>query len=932
MNKDSELKDIAYKKIKLNEKYRFFNSNYLFSDNVIPFLKHNTIVERVKDRIRFSNGTSFLITGLRGVGKSTLIKRAINDLKDDHVICLPVFINLSNKIEYKNLLFEIIRRLYESIIDNRIIDKVNSTISNEIVLAYSRTSMSIKSSNVVNGELELSASENFLLSNILLKNKLTQQAAEEASFLAYSTNDVEHDLLRIIDLLNNDKSIKIKTVIVFDELDKLTISENGSIYFEEILSKLKSIICCVNAVSIFIGGLDLYQKWNDDIAKINSLYDSIFSWHQYIPCIWDSTQALFNLFIDKEWIYEKIRDDFQFLCEDNYTNIIKPAFRAFLIYIIFRSKGIPRKIYSEFNNFIVWKNQKPYFQISENDVSRINIYSKIWRKISPIFEDKLYDTVIEMDLTYVTCFNILEYFFSHHSECFSLEDVQRVLLYDNIVFLDITRIITDLLKKFEQYHIIKKLADNKYIVTDFTIKREDRIVIKDKTLLQDKTIEDYIVPIADPENFDFKSSFIRKISRYNSKEITSFWNNFEAKKFILRNSEMSIFFVSNRINNNVYNAVLYTDRQNKKFINKKCLYNESKYIISSKYLLDTTDIVLNSELKTSLRQIYNGYLLSHLINARLKTKYIVLIIEQILNFIIELNKIGFFNANVKSTNIMINQYLNVKFLDIKNLVRIGTKGDPIAALGYAAPELYTDNFDKRSDIYSVGVLFWELMVHKNISDDLRERHVDFEFLKRPSGCSKKLWGIIIKATKVNPNERYQSAEEFLIDIKKSKEYRYNRLRVREDIPIGTVTNLLAYSVCMDNNEYVNQNNNGANAQTAFLDRAKFGTATLSEVKQATKKDAYLVRILTNEMILIDKSVFRIGRDKTTVDYFIGDNLFISRVHASILETQNEYYLCSYDATNRIYLNNVLMKSNEKKHIKDGDIITLANEKFVFVNK
>lgn len=934
MNKKSELKNIVYKKIKVNDNYRFFNSFYSFNDSVIPFFDHNTIVERLKNRISFSNGASFLITGLRGVGKSTLIKHAINDLQSDKFAYLPVFVNLSKNIEYKDLLFEIVRRLYEAIIDKRIIHKINTSIANDIVLSYIRTSMSIKNSNLINSESELSIGSNTLLENILLKNKSTQQAAQEATFLAYSINDVEHDLVRIIELLNNDRTLNIKTIIIFDELDKLTTNENGIEYFEDTLSKLKNIICSINAISIFIGGLDLYQKWNNDVAKINSLYDSIFNWHLYIPCIWESTKLLFDLFLEKEHVYEKIREDFQFMCASQFSNIIKPPFKLFLIYINFKSKGIPRKIYSEFNNFIKWHNQKPYFQISEADANEIEAYSVIWEKIWPIFEDRLYSTVIEMDLTYITCFNILEYFFVHHNENFTIGEIQKAILYDNISPVNIEQIISDLIEKFEYYHIITRTKDNKYIVTDFTIKHVKSISIKDKTVMRERTSESKISLTMPNNNSGYQDSFARKISQYGSKEITLFWSCFEAKDFILTSSEMSIFYVFNKKNNRAYNAVFYTDKQNEKIDNKNCLYDESRYTLTSKYLLDTTDIIADSQLKTSLRQIYNGYLLSHLVDAKIEPKYITLIIEQILNFIMELNQKGFFNANVKSSNIMINKYLNVKFLDMKNLIREGSRGTPITALGYAAPEMYTDNFDSRSDIYSIGVLLWELIVHKSLSESLIERHIDFQFLKKPNHCSKKMWNIIIKATNSNPDERYQSAEDFLNDIRRSKEYRRNKLYVREDIPTGTVTNLYTYeSDKIINYSFRNLNSNVESGETCNL--ASMGdTETIMRNISVNKKikTAYLVRVSTNEMIMINKSVVKIGKKGGDVDIYLNGNTSISRVHASIILKNNSYYLIDHNTTNHTYLNGIKLHPNEETQIDDGDQIILANEKFVFVNR
>lgn len=932
MNKRTELDNLAYKKIEINEKYRFFNSNYSFGDHVVPFLKHTAIVERLKNRIRFSNGASFLITGLRGVGKTTLVKRALNDLKDDNVVCLPVFMNLSKKIEYKDLLFDMIRRLYESVIDHKIMGKINRSTARDIVISYSRTSMSIKNSNSINGETELSAGADFLPGSMLLKGKLTQQAAEEASFLAYSSNDVEHDFLRIFELLNRDKSLNIKIVLVFDELDKLTATANGSAYFEDILSSLKNIICSVDAVSIFIGGLDLYRKWNDDVAKINSLYDNIFSWHQYVPCVWDSTQSLFELFSSKEHVYEPLAEEFRFICESGYSNIITAPFKMFLLYINFKSKGIPRKIYSEFNHFIVWVEQKPYFQISEVNINEINAYSEIWEKISPIFEDALYKTVIEMDLTYITCFNMIEYFFAHHREAFTVEEIQATLLYDNLSPVNISQIIADLTDRLAAYHIIQRTKDGKYIVTDFTIIHDENIVIKDKTLLNDSADDDKIRVNAKSEDFDSDASFRRKISRYNSDALTYFWKDFEARELLLSNSEMAIFYVVNRRTHDACNAVLYTEKQSKKINDKTCLYNESSYTLTSRYLLDTTDIVKDSCIKTSLKKVFHGYLLSHLVDAKVKLKYVTLIIEQLLLFVAELNRQGFFNANIKPGNIMINSCLNVKLLDVKNLIRIGTKGTPISALGYAAPEMYTENFDSRSDLYSVGVLLWELTVHKSISEILTERHIDFQFLKRPSGCSRMLWNIIAKATKADPAERYQTAEEFLKDIYRCREYRSSRLSVPQSIPVGTVTNL---DTCLSEEESHMESEHPTqshNEYTWVLKDAEPQTVLFDGDDSITGKKVRLIRATTKEVVVVDKPIFKIGAEANAVDFCVSGNKSVSRVHASILTKEGNCYLIDHASTNHTFLNGMLLSSNVETLLKDGDVIRLANEEFIFTEQ
>ncbi len=91
----------------------------------------------------------------------------------------------------------------------------------------------------------------------------------------------------------------------------------------------------------------------------------------------------------------------------------------------------------------------------------------------------------------------------------------------------------------------------------------------------------------------------------------------------------------------------------------------------------------------------------------------------------------------------------------------------------------------------------------------------------------------------------------------------------------------------------------------------------------------LLRTKNGERIQINKPVFRIGKEKSYVDYFVADNTAISRSHANIHTQNGEYFIEDTNSTNHTYVNEVIIASNVKVKLKNGDKIKLANEDFTF---
>ena len=112
--------------------------------------------------------------------------------------------------------------------------------------------------------------------------------------------------------------------------------------------------------------------------------------------------------------------------------------------------------------------------------------------------------------------------------------------------------------------------------------------------------------------------------------------------------------------------------------------------------------------------------------------------------------------------------------------------------------------------------------------------------------------------------------------------------------------------------------------------AGMGETTVLGVSSATiENNPHLIRTKNNERIMIDKPVFRIGKEKSFVDYFISDNTAISRGHANIITKDGEYFVQDLNSTNHTYVDGQMIQSNLEVKIAHGTKIKLANEDFEF---
>ena len=107
------------------------------------------------------------------------------------------------------------------------------------------------------------------------------------------------------------------------------------------------------------------------------------------------------------------------------------------------------------------------------------------------------------------------------------------------------------------------------------------------------------------------------------------------------------------------------------------------------------------------------------------------------------------------------------------------------------------------------------------------------------------------------------------------------------------------------------------------------TTVLGQASANIMPSPHLMRTKNNEKIAIDKPIFRMGKERSYVDYFIGDNTAVSRSHANIVSKDGEYFIVDTNSTNHTYVNGSMIQSNVEVKLSHGSKIMLANEEFEF---
>lgn len=92
---------------------------------------------------------------------------------------------------------------------------------------------------------------------------------------------------------------------------------------------------------------------------------------------------------------------------------------------------------------------------------------------------------------------------------------------------------------------------------------------------------------------------------------------------------------------------------------------------------------------------------------------------------------------------------------------------------------------------------------------------------------------------------------------------------------------------------------------------------------------YLIRVSTEERIMLNKAIFKIGKATRGVDYTVGGNGAISRQHAFIIQKDGVCYIKDNKSTNHTYVNGKRVEDGVEEILTHDSLVRLADEEFTF---
>lgn len=390
--------------------------------------------EKLRNHVLYFEESSILISGYRGVGKTTMIRMLEDAITTSKIVSgnrtgknnpekslteektvLCIHMNMDRYDTYPNFIRNLSRELfisYKKTIKDTSVD--DQRLLRQLELLYQQTFYQVNEiSNIektVEREAALSLSLNagtfikklipllvivfgsflsafkfnilgivtaiigliwLFVDNADFTRKRSKKNIEKKNVSVESFYDSEIAEYRFFDMLNKLQENNFKVVLIFDEIDKIDKEEK----LDKTLAEIKKIILHQGTNSILIAGQRLLYKLISAGVTDDGLLSSMFSATLHVPML-ESSDLREKLY--KYFIVERLEKKNRILLN------------KYIDSVILKSNSVLRQARHEIISDIEFVDNEPYINLSDQKISEIELDSSLLGKINEIVTNQPY--------------------------------------------------------------------------------------------------------------------------------------------------------------------------------------------------------------------------------------------------------------------------------------------------------------------------------------------------------------------------------------------------------------------------------------------------------------------------------------------------------------------------------------------------------------
>jgi serine/threonine-protein kinase len=754
------------------------------------------------DRIIFSRGGAFLVTGFRGVGKTTFVHLAIHLIHQQQqrfarVVgdfqLVDVWINLARPLTPQQLMHHFIRHLYLRLRELNLLDEMDPALRRDLRVAYRRTSYQIATKVALAEERSRESElgfENAPLIGLPFKAKLSSSAKttrsdeEDLSYLPYDDKSAEFDVLDFSVRLAQGYRLhetrwqrlrrrlagrpaptrRLKVLFVLDELDKLEKiggAQGRTSPVETLLEALKTVFTATEFSFVFIAGKDTHERWVEDVSLGDSIYESVFAYDVYLGCLWDEQSQLVDSCFQREAIPQASADGVGLL----------------RLYLQYKGRGMPRRILRELNSFIFWDNDQPFLMLKHTEQRYMGIFAKLQEALDDSPEvfgtraEALEDT--RFDRQRLAVYYTLDWILRRGRETFTVAEALEVASHLNLGWRG-----DGAAREISAEAIVGLLRKRKFL------ERVEQTVIKandGSALLNERyKLAEWVLRAFQgaPESEFAAKEAPPAAGAAAPKTEFEFLGRYRVLEKIGQGGFATVYRVADPAGAVRAAKVLHRD-----LAASEDAVQRFRREIEIQAQLKHPSIVQFFEIGTVegvpyfVMEFLAGHSLKHILAnlRRLPEATAATITHDLAEVYAYVHTRGFVRNDIKPSNVMFTGDGRLKVIDFgiarsnrEQDSKITMAGEMIGTPSYMSPEqAYGRTVDGRSDVFSLGVVLYEMLTGETpfqgetLMDQLRRLFEgNFTPPSRFASVSPQLEAVVTKALAHDPAGRFSSMEEF----------------------------------------------------------------------------------------------------------------------------------------------------------------------------